>query len=130
MTGHRASTARAIEWLGRSWWLLFPAFTALTIRLGVERACAEPYDLLPALTSNPAWAWPLAFVYVLAYVWIAAACVTTAVAADTLIPSIAAWRALWNGASYKVLAMVAAMVVEYAPLEWWRWLGTIAICGP
>ena len=101
MTGDRTSTAGAIGWLGRSWWLLFPAFTALTIRLGVERACAEPYDLLPALTSNPAWAWPLAFVYVLSYVWIAAACVTTAVAADTLIPSIAAWRAFWSGESYK-----------------------------
>jgi hypothetical protein len=60
MTGDASQAAK--RWLDRSWWLLFPAFTALTIRLGVERACAQPYDLLPAVTSNPAWAWPLALV--------------------------------------------------------------------
>ena len=128
MTADRLSAARAIGWLGRSWWLLFPAFTALTIRLGVERACAEPYDLLPAVTSTPAWAWPLAFLYVLTHVWLAASVVTTAVAADTLIPSISAWRAIWGRESYKPVAMIAALAVEYAPLGWWQWVGTIANC--
>ena len=130
MTGDRTSVRRGIGWLGRSWWLLFPAFTALTIRLGVERACAEPYDLLPAVTSHPAWAWPLASVYVLAHVWIAAAYVATAVGAGSLIPSIVHWREWWGRESYKVLAIAGALTVEYMPLEWWRWLGAIATCGP
>jgi hypothetical protein len=129
MTNDRRGVTRAIGWLGRSWWLLFPAFTALTIRLGVERACAEPYDLLPAVTSNPAWAWPLAFLYVLTHVWVAASVVTTAVAADTLLPSLGVWRTLWGREAYKLLAMVAALAVEYAPLEWWHWLGRMAICS-
>jgi hypothetical protein len=128
MTEDRTSAARAIGWLGRSWWLLFPAFTALTIRLGVERACAEPYDLLPAVTSNPAWAWPLALLYVLAHVWIAAAFASTAAAVGSSIPSIAQWRASWGREAYKVLAIVGALAIEYAPLAWWQWLGT-ALCG-
>lgn len=127
--GDRAAVARGVAWLGRSWWLLFPVFASLTIRLGVERACAEPYDLLPAVTSNPVWAWPLALVYVLAHLWIAAAFVTTAVGAGTLLPSIAQWRSAWGRHAYKVLAIAAALAVEYAPLAWWQWLGTIAICG-
>jgi hypothetical protein len=130
MRRERPDVARALLWLGRAWWLLFPAFTVLAIRLGVERACAEPYDLLPAVTSNPAAAWPLAFVYVLAHVWIAAAFVTTAIAVGSSIPSFAHWRASWGREVYKVFAVVGALAIEYAPLEWWQWLGRIAICGP
>ena len=129
MTREPLRTTAAAEWLGRSWWFLFPAFSALTIRLGVERACGQPYDLLPAVASNPAWAWPLAAVYVLAHAWIAAALVSTAISAAAPIPSIAQWRASWRGESYKAPALIAALAIEYAPLEWWQWLGRIGLCG-
>jgi len=122
-------TARAtVRWLARSWWLLFPAFAAVTLRLGVERACADPYDLLPAITSNPAWAWPIAVVYVLAHAWVVTAYVTTTVVAETLRPSRGHWRALWGRELYLIVAMAAALVLEYAPIALWRWLGAAGIC--
>jgi hypothetical protein len=119
----------AVRWLGRIWWLLFPAFAVLTWRLDIERACANPYDLLPALTTNPVWAWPIALVYVLSHVWIVAVYVTTAVAAGTLRPSIDRWRGMWGRDLYKILVMAAVIAIEYAPLALWRWLGTVGICG-
>lgn len=122
-------TRAAVRWLARSWWLLFPAFTVVTLRLGIERACADPYDLLPALTSNPGWAWPIALVYVLAHVWTIAGYVTTTIVAGTLWPSRVQWRTLWGGTLYTIVAMAAALVVEYAPIALWRWLGTLAICA-
>lgn len=125
-TDLRAALAR--RRLARLWWLIFPAFTLLTIRLGAERACGQPYDLLPAVTSNPSWAWPLAAVYVLAHGWIVAAYLATAVGAGTLIPSWTRWRTLWGRQGYRVVMMMAALAIEYAPMVWWRWLGAIGLC--
>jgi len=118
-----------IRFLARSWWLLFPAFTVVTLRLGVERACADPYDLLPAITSNPAWAWPIALVYVLTHVWTITAYVTTTVVAGTLTPSPPDWRALWGRKVYLIVAMAAALALEYAPIALWRWIGAAGICA-
>jgi hypothetical protein len=123
------SVITTLRWLRRSWWLLFPAFTVVTLRLGVERACADPHDLLPAVTSNPAWAWPIALVYVLTHAWTITAYVTTTVVAGTLWPSRVQWRSLWGRELYTVVAMAAALVLEYAPIALWRWLGTAGICG-
>ena len=122
------SAITTVRWLARSWWLLFPAFTVVTLRLGVERACADPYDLLPAVTSNPAWAWPIALVYVLTHVWAITAYVTTTVVAGTLWPSRVEWRTLWGRELYAIVAMAAALALEYAPIALWRWLGTVGIC--
>ena len=122
------SVITTVRWLARSWWLLFPAFTVVTLRLGLERACADPYDLLPALTSNPAGAWPIALVYVLTHVWTITAYVTTTVVAGTLWPSRVQWRTLWRRDLYTIVAMAAALVLEYAPIALWRWLGTVGIC--
>jgi hypothetical protein len=126
-SGRRLSARR---WLGAAWWPLFPAFAALTARLGIERACGDPYDLLPALTSNPVWAWPMALAYVLAHAWLAVAYGRTALAAGTLAPGAAAWTAAWGRDRYKVGAMAAALVVEYAPMILWRTLGATLGCGP
>ena len=123
------TAAPMVRWLARSWWLLFPAFTVVTLRLGVERACADPYDLLPALTSNPAWAWPIAVVYVLTHVWAVTAYMTTTVVAGTLWPSREHWRTLWGRQLYMLLAITAVLGVEYAPLALWRWLGAAGMCG-
>jgi hypothetical protein len=129
MTDALPNPVAAVRWLGRSWWLLFPAFSALTWRLDIDRACANPYDLLPALTTNPASAWAIALVYVLAHVWMVAVYVTTASAAGTLRPPVDRWRGMWGRDVYKILAIAAAIAIEYAPLELWRWLGTMGICG-
>lgn len=128
VTADSLDAPAAIRWLGRSWWLLCPAFAALTLRLGVERACADPYDLLPALTSSPGWAWPLALVYVLTHAWLAVAYVAAAARAGSLLPSGADWRAIWGAGIYKVFAIAAALAIEYAPLAWWHWLGAMWSC--
>ena len=36
---------------------------------------------------------------------------------------------MWGRDLYKVVAIAAVIAIEYAPLELWRWLGTIGICG-
>jgi len=118
----------SVTWLKRTWWVIFPAFALLTARLAIERSCSDPYDLLPATTSHPAFAWPLAAVYVLAHVWIVGAYLVTASRARTLVPAMSAWSAAWGKNAPTVVAMVAALAVEYAPVALWAFIGAQAGC--
>jgi hypothetical protein len=115
-----------IETLKRSWWVIFPAFAALTVRLAAERSCGDPYDLLPVATSNPALAWPLAIVYVLAHAWIAGAYLATAERSRSLVPPITVWTSSAN--PFQILLMLAAFAVEYAPAALWASLGAMVGC--
>jgi hypothetical protein len=111
-----------------SWWGLFPCFAVLTLRLSVERACGDPYDLLPAMTADPTWAWLLAVVYLLAHLWMLAAYLVTIDDGGSLVPSTRVIRGVWGSDVSKVLLMSAALVIEYWPVSLWRWLGTSVTC--
>jgi hypothetical protein len=114
--------------LRRIWWVLFPCFTVLSGRLIQERACADPYDLLPGLTSNPLWAWPLAVMYVLAHVWTLAAYLVTVKRANTVIPAVHIVRTLWGRDTPKVFMMAAVLFLEHLPLSLWRMIGMSLRC--
>jgi hypothetical protein len=111
------------------WWPLWLAFAALTVRLGIERGCRDPYDLLPAVVSNPAWAWPLALVYVAAHGWMAAAYLVTVASAGSVVPGWRTWRETWGRSVAMVLLMLAALAIEYAPGPLWRMVMAAAGCG-
>lgn len=115
--------------LSTSWWIVFPSFSALIVRLSAERACADPYDLLPALTGTPAGAWLLAAVYVGAHAWIVTAYLITVSPAAQLLPGSAAVRRVWGRDSFKLFAFVVAFAIEYAPMPVWRlaghWFGCV-----
>jgi hypothetical protein len=117
-------------WLLRSWWLLFPSFTVLSVRLTTERVCGNPYDLLPALTANSRWAWPLALLYVLPHLWLLAACLLTAARAQALAPGARVFSEVWGREAWKLLLMAAVLVLEYAPISLWRLLGSALQCAP
>jgi hypothetical protein len=110
--------------LSTSWWIVFPCFSVLVARFSGERACADPYDLLPALTSTPAGAWPLAIVYVAAHGWIVTAYLITVSRAAQLLPGPAAVRRMWGRDAFKLFAMVMAFAIEYAPMALWRLAGS------
>jgi hypothetical protein len=112
-----------------AWWPLFPSFLALTCRLAIERACAEPYDLLPALTSKPAWAWTFAAVYVLAHAWLVSAYLLTVASSQSLLPRIRDWQAIWGSQFFKVWLMFLAFAIEYAPVPMWRLIGAALHCS-
>ena len=116
-------------WLMRAWWVLFPCFAALAIRLAIDRACAEPYNLLPALAGDPAWAWPLAIVYVLAHLWIAAAYLLTVSRTQALVPTPRALAALRSADTMKLILMSGAFAIEYSPMPLWRLIGTGLRCA-
>ena len=109
----------------RSWWVIFPCFAALTLRLSVERACSDPYDLLPALMSRPGWAWPLALLYLLAHVWMLAVSLVTVSRAGELR---AGTLRMWGNHAVKLLLMLGVFVIEYAPVSLWRLIGTSLQC--
>jgi hypothetical protein len=111
-----------------TWWALFPMFAALTIRLAGERTCGDPYDLLPGVTGDPSWAWPLAVVYVLAHAWSIAVYLTTVSRTQTLLPPARAWRTTWGRDQVKLMLMALALVIEYAPMAAWRTLGIVIGC--
>lgn len=115
-------------WLMRTWWLLCPSFTALTVRLGVERACADPYDLLPALTSHPGWAWPLALVYVFAHLWVLAAYLVTVSHAQEVLPDASAFGAVWGANAVKLVLMIGVLAIEYSPSLLWGLMATALRC--
>lgn len=114
--------------LGAIWWILFPCFVLLVIRLSSERTCSDPYDLLPALASNPLWGWPIAIVYVASHLWLIGVYLLTASCSDSLAPSRARFRNLWQTDYMKILLMLIAFVVEYLPVTLWRLLGTALHC--
>lgn len=110
------------------WWILFPCFVLLVIRLSIERTCSDPYDLLPGLASNPVWGWPIAVVYVTSHLWLIGVYLLTASSSDSLVPPRAAFRNLWQTDHVKVLLMLIAFVVEYLPVTVWRLIGTALHC--
>jgi hypothetical protein len=125
-TRETARTLRTV--LMRSWWLLFPCFTGLAFRLTAERACGDPYDLLPGITADPKWAWPLAAIYLLAHLWMLAACLLTIDEAGAFAPSLRVIRRVWGPGLSKVLLMTAVFVLEYSPVSLWRWFGAGIAC--
>jgi hypothetical protein len=129
--GGRTMNGRAVVMRGvrAIWWPLWPAFLALAVRLGIERGCGDAYDLLPSLVSSPAWAWPLAAVYVAAHAWVIVAYLVTVSAAQRLAPGVAVWRAVWGRSLVRVILMLAAMAIEYTPVALWRMAGAVAGCG-
>jgi hypothetical protein len=116
-------TALVQSWLSRSWWIVVPPFMILVARLVYERTCAEPYELLPLLTSQPLLAWALAALYVAAHCWAVAAYLVTVDATNTLLPSWSASRKLWGPDWLKVVATLAILILEYWSIPFWRLLG-------
>lgn len=114
--------------LGATWWVIFPGFTALTLRLARDRACGHPYDLLPAVTSTPSGAWPLAALYVLAHIWMLTAWLLYVLRSNQLFPPVAALRHSWGRDERKVLLMAAAFAIEYGPIPVWHALGRLVGC--
>ena len=111
------------------WWILFPCFVLLVLRFTVERTCADPYDLLPALASNPIWGWSIAVIYAASYAWLIGVYIVTAASVDSLVPSRSAFRSVWRAGSMKILLMAAAFVVEYLPVTLWRFIGATLHCA-
>lgn len=114
--------------LGLTWWILFPCFVALVFRLTLERTCADPYDLLPALASSPLSGWPIAGVYVTSHVWLIGVYLLTAASTDSLAPPPSAFRTVWRADYLKILLMAATFVLEYLPVTLWRFIGTALHC--
>jgi hypothetical protein len=106
--------------LSRTWWAVGPAFVVLAGRLAIDRACGDPYNLVPALASRAAIAWAMAAVYVLAHLWLLAAYVQTARASAALLPPPRALGAIWGSDRWKVWLLLFAVALEYAPLLLFR----------
>jgi hypothetical protein len=118
----------ALTW---AWWLIMPPFAILVLRLDAERACAAPYELLPAATSIPALAWLLAGVYVAAHALLFAAWLVTAAHADALVPTRQVVRQVWGRQTWMLVVTAAIFVLEYWPVPLWRALGRHVIgCAP
>jgi hypothetical protein len=126
MTSRTVRTA--LTW---AWWLIMPPFAILVLRLDVERACAAPYELLPAATSIPMLAWLLAAIYVAAHALLFAGWLVTAVHADALVPPLATIRAVWGRQVWMLVVTAAIFVLEYWPVPLWRALGRHVLgCAP
>jgi hypothetical protein len=111
-----------------TWWPLCPAFAAVVVRLSLDRTCADPYDLIPALTARPATAWPIAGIYLAAHVWMLSAYLL-AVDGDNLYPGLKALRRTWSTDTFKVFAMAVILLVEYLPMTVWRLIGVASGCA-
>ena len=104
----------------RIWWVVFPCFAGVVVRLAIERSCGAPYDLLPAVSAKPIFAWPIALVYVSAHAWILAVYLVTVADRQILVPAASDWRAIWKSDVGKLVLMVAMFSIEYAPMLLWR----------
>ncbi|MEO5821270.1 MAG: hypothetical protein ABIT71_12265, partial [Vicinamibacteraceae bacterium] len=103
-----------------------PPFAILVLRLDAERACAAPYELLPAATSIPALAWSIAAVYVAAHALLFAAWLVTAAHADALVPTWQVVRQLWGRQTWMLVVTVLIFVLEYWPVPFWQAVGRLA----
>ena len=120
-------TARS--WLVLAWWPIVPVFALLVARLVFERACASPYELLPDVTSNSLFAWPLAILYLGVHCWALTAYLVTAGATGTLVPGLTAARSTWGSHWPKIVFIAAVLALEYSPIPFWRLIGqTVLHC--
>ena len=114
-------------WLARFWWLIFPAFGAMTARLSMERTSGGASQLLPQATSDPSLAWLLAIIYVAAHWWLLLAYLVTVRRTQMLFPNLRVVRIVWGSESPKLLLLFTAFALEYLPLSMWQaigvWLG-------
>jgi hypothetical protein len=117
-----------LEVLTSTWWIVCPVFAVLSLRLVAERACADPYELLPAVTANPRWAWPLALVYVAGHLWCLFAYLFTTEVAGTLAPGLAAIKSAWGRNASQVWLMAGVLALEYAPMSILRLAGAHLGC--
>jgi hypothetical protein len=115
-------------WLTRSWWLILPSFAVLTLRFVYDRACGDPRQLVPELTSHPVFAWPLAVVYVSAHLWMLAAYVMTVRETGSLLPGLGRVRAVWDRDLWKIAWLALVMLIEQVPIAFWRVVGA-SVCG-
>jgi len=114
--------------LARTWWAIGPAFVVLTARLAIDRACRDPYNLVPGLASKPVLAWALAALYLGAHLWLLLAYLRTSIDARTLLPLPRDIRAVWGRGQWKVWVLVAVMTVEYSPQSFSRLAGRSGAC--
>lgn len=118
------------RWLGGVWWLLCPAFAVLVGRIAADRACGDPYWLLPEATSHPGLAWPIAALYLSGYLWLVGVYLVIAARMGTPLPSPSDVRTVWTGDLFKVWIMLIAVAVDSTPVGLWRWLGgNVVNCG-
>jgi hypothetical protein len=122
----RNSPSSADVWLSRAWWGVFPPFAVLVGRLTYERACADPYGLLQALSSTPATAWPLAVVYVGAHAWMMAVYLRLVARTNQFLPGLAQIHAARRPAAVKVVLMAVVLAAEFSPVSLWRLVGASA----
>ena len=111
------------RWIARTWWVVFPCFAVLTVRLTVERTCGDSYQLLAQITSRPSFGWLLAALYVSAHWWLLAVYLVTVRRTQMLVPTIAAARTVWGNQSAKIFLLLATLILEYAPVSIWRAVG-------
>jgi hypothetical protein len=111
------------RWIGRTWWVVFPCFAVLTARLAAERTCGDSYQLLSQVTSRATLGWLLAAVYVSAHWWLLAVYLVTVRRTGMLLPTIEVTRMVWGNQSAKIFLLLAALVLEYAPVSIWRAIG-------
>lgn len=114
--------------LGQAWWVLFPAFALLVARLAAERACANPYDLLPALTAQPALALSMACVYLAGHLWMVATYFVSVEASGRWWPFAGSGSFRDRQQVAKLALMAGALAIEHAPLGVWRLVGTSLGC--
>jgi hypothetical protein len=66
---------------------------------------------------------------VLAHVWIVGAYVLTASRTQTLVPGVRLWNEIWGADARKLVLMLAAFAIEYAPIPIWRVIGAGLKCS-
>lgn len=118
---------RVRGWLIWSWFAVWPASALVVAAFIRERACADPYSLLPAIAARPTAAYAVAAAYVGGHVWLVAAYLVTLDWSAHLVPGPADVRRVWGARWYVPVSLLALVVLEQAPAGIWRvagrWLG-------
>jgi hypothetical protein len=108
------------RWARAVWWLEFPAFLVLVLRLSFERGCLNPYELLEPLMRRQSTALAVALVYLGAHVWLLAVLVLLA---RQWPPSRGEWLEIMTPERRLQLAgMAGALALEAVPRVVWVWL--------
>jgi hypothetical protein len=124
---YNGSMTRGRRWLSALWWPIGPAFALVTTRFAIDRACGDPYYLVPTLASRPLVAWMVAAVYVLAHIWLLLAYLDAARTTASLLPTYDAVNGMWGRHLWKPALLVVATAIEYAPMALFR--AAARLCG-
>jgi hypothetical protein len=115
----------ALVFLPRSYWIVLLGFGVVVAGFTRDRACVDHLNLLPSIAGRPALALLAGIAYLSGYGWLAAAYAATVAETRELLPTVRELSVVAGVSRWRLVLLLATVVVEFLPLQVVRGAGNL-----